>query len=433
MRRVVITGLGIVVPSGVGVEQFWRNSTLGRSYTRHEQLMVDMRMKSHVISDLVGFELAEHHPREVVAELADMSRFVQFGATAGAMAIRDAGPLDPEGGDRRGVVWSSAIGGTPEFQQMYEERSDSGRLALRPLPDGSNFYDSVFLNFVPAWLARRFGLRGPCTSLTTGCTAGIDAMGLGFDLVRHGELDLAVTGAAEAPLCGVSYATLDVIGSLAAADVPPDRASRPFDALRSGFVLGEGSCAAVLEDLEHAVRRGARIYGEVLAYASLNNAHHMTDLAPDGAAMAAVIRTCLRAAGIRGEELDYINAHGSSTPQNDLFETRAFKDVFGARAYQIPISSTKSMIGHSLSSASLVGVAAAIGTMETGLLPPTINQEVPDPDCDLDYVPNQARPAVVRTALVTASGFGGIHSCAVVARPPEADAPAPAAAVPVSA
>ncbi len=257
--------------------------------------------------------------------------------------------------------------------------------------------------------------------MTTGCTAGIDALGLGFDLVRHGDLSLVISAAAEAPLSGISYATLDVIGSLAVGDWPAERASRPFDARRGGFVLGEGAAAVVLEDLDHALARGARIYGEVLGYASLNNAQHMTDLAPDGAAMAAVLRRLIDDAGVPAETVDYVNAHGSSTSQNDLFETQALKTVLGGHAYRIPVSSTKSMIGHSLSAASLTGVIATIGAIQSGMVPPTANYEFPDPDCDLDYVPNVPREHHVGGALVMASGFGGIHSAALLRRPAASD------------
>jgi 3-oxoacyl-(acyl-carrier-protein) synthase len=417
VRRAAITGIGIIVPAGHGPREFWDNTTGGKSYVRYEPSMVEMGFKSHVAAVIEGFRFADHHPADVVAEVGPLSRFVQLGVTAGTDAAADAclqpGQFDA---DRAGIVWSSAIGGTEEFQDMYECGTDSGTAPLRALPDSSRLYDSVFLNFTSGWLAQRFGLRGPCMSLTTGCSAGIDALGLATELVQQGDLDVALAGAAEAPLCGISYATLDVIGSLATADCPAQQASRPFDAKRSGFVLGEGAAALMLEEYERARRRGARIYGEVAAYASLNNAQHMTDLAADGASMAAVLRRCLAAAAIDPASVDYVNAHGSSTPQNDVFETNAFKTVFGEHAYRIPISSTKSMIGHSLSSASMVGTIAALGAIETGMLPPTINHEVADPECDLDYVPNRARPGNVRTAMITASGFGGIHSCALLRR-----------------
>lgn len=417
MRRVAITGLGLVTPCGVGAERFWDSTTGGVSHTRHEPAMVAMGLRSDVVASLPDFRVGDHHAEAASRELAPLSRFVQFGTTAGAQAAADGGLPDVAlDGDRGGVVFSSAIGGTPEFQLAYEELSGHGARPVDALPGDSRFYDSVFLNYTPAWVARMSGLTGPLTSLTTGCTAGVDAFGLAFDLVGHGELDLVVAGASEAPLSGLAYATLDAIGSLAQVEGPAHTASRPFDRRRGGFVLGEGAAAVVMEDLDHALRRGAHVYAEVLGFASRNNAHHMTDLAPDGLAMADVMCHALRGAGVGPDAIDYVNAHGSSTPQNDVFETRAFHRVFGARAAQVPISSTKSMIGHSLSSASLVGVAAALGAIRRSVVPPTINYEVPDPDCDLDYVPNAARAHDVRTAMVTASGFGGIHSSAVLRR-----------------
>jgi 3-oxoacyl-(acyl-carrier-protein) synthase/pimeloyl-ACP methyl ester carboxylesterase len=434
MNRVLITGVGIIAPSGVGKADFWRNNTAGRGCLSEEPLMQRIGLRSAAVSRVSDFALAEHHDPADLPWFSRLSRFAQFGVTVGAMVAADAGlhraggaePAGQQGAggngqridaDRAGVVFSSAIGGTPEFQQTYEQLSEDGAHVIDAFPEDSCFYDSVFLNYAPAWVARTFGLRGPCTSLTTGCTAGIDALGLGFDLVRHGDLDLVVTAAAEAPLSGLAYATLDVIGSLAVGDWPPERASRPFDARRGGFVLGEGAAAVVLENEASAAARGARVYGEVLGYSSQNNARHMTDLEPDGVAMASVLRGIFAVAGIGADAVDYVNAHGSSTPQNDVFETQALKDVLGGHAYQIPVSSTKSMIGHSLSAASLTGVVATIGAFESGMVPPTMNYEFPDPECDLDYVPNQARRHQAGTALVMASGFGGIHSGALLRRP----------------
>ena len=429
MNRVVITGVGIIAPSGIGKAQFWQHNTAGSVRLSAEPLMEQIGLRSRVVSRAREFDLAEHHEAQDLPWLSRLSRFAQFGVTVGAMAAADAGlpragrgslpGIDP---GRTGVVFSSAIGGTPEFQEAYEELSGNGARPIDAFPEDSVFYDSVFLNYAPAWTARTFGLRGPCTSLTTGCTAGLDALGLGFDLVRQGELDLVLTAAAEAPLSGLAYATLDVIGSLAVGDWPPERASRPFDARRGGFVLGEGAAAVVLENAESALARGARVYGEVLGYSSQNNARHMTDLAPDGVAMASVLRGVLHVAGAEPHAVDYVNAHGSSTPQNDVFETQALKSVLGGHAYRIPVSSTKSMIGHSLSAASLTGVIATIGAIETGMVPPTMNYEFPDPECDLDYVPNEARRHHVGTALVMASGFGGIHSGALLRGPGAAPA-----------
>jgi 3-oxoacyl-(acyl-carrier-protein) synthase/pimeloyl-ACP methyl ester carboxylesterase len=417
-RRVVVTGIGVVAPNGIGVEQFWRGSVSGESRLRPEPMMAELGLKSRVYCPIEEFDLSDYHDPETVAELLRLSRFVQLSVTATALACRDGGLLksvfDP---DRAGVVFSSAIGGTPEFQKAYEASSDFGKTLPRPFPEDSSFYDSVFLNYTAAWTSRRFGLRGSSTTLTTGCTAGIDSLGLAFEQIRHGDLDMAVAAAGEAPLSGLAYATLDVIGSLAVVDGPPETASRPFDATRGGFVLGEGAAAVILEDYDSARARGARIYAEVSGFASANNAFHMSDLAPDGLAMGAAIARALEDADMPAEEIDYVNAHGSSTPQNDVFETEALKLVLGEEnARRIPVSSTKSMIGHSLSSASLVGTIAAIGAIRYSVVPPTANLRTPDPRCDLDYVPHTAREHAVRNALVTASGFGGIHSCAVLSR-----------------
>jgi 3-oxoacyl-(acyl-carrier-protein) synthase/pimeloyl-ACP methyl ester carboxylesterase len=422
MRRVVVTGIGIAVPSGVGVIEFWRNNTAGRSYIAYEPMMEAMGLSSRAVCRIDDFRLEDHHDPEDAATLAALSRFVQLGTTVGVQAIRGSGiDRDDIHGERAGVIFASAIGGTPEFQTTFEELTDNGATQVRALPEASTFYDSVFLNFTPSWLARQYRFQGLCTSLTTGCTAGIDAVGLGFDLVRAGELDVALCGGAEAPLSGLAYATLDVIGSLAHGDFPPEEASRPFDAKRAGFVLAEGAGALVLEELDHAVARNAPIYGEILGFASVNNAFHMSDLAADGNAMAEAMVRALGDARVGSMGVDYLNAHGSSTQQNDIFETRAIKTVFGDHAANIPISSTKSMIGHSLSSASVSAVISTLGALRYSIVPPTANYRFADPACDLDYVPNHYRAHEVRTAAVTASGFGGIHSCCVLGRVGEHD------------
>ncbi|UNS99089.1 alpha/beta fold hydrolase [Streptomyces tubbatahanensis] len=423
MRRVAVTGIGILAPSGSSPEEFWRNNAAGRSWLKHEPLLEALGLKSRTVAPIENFDLRRHHTPQDAAELAGLSRFVQLTVTAGMLACQDAslgeGGFAPE---RAGTVLSSAIGGTPEFQVAYEEQSDNGTRPLRAFPEEHRFYDAVFLNYPPSWLARRFGLRGPSGTLTTGCTAGLDALGLAFEQIRQGELDIVVAGAGEAPLSGLAYSTLDVIGSLSVAEGPPETASRPFDATRAGFVLGEGAASLVLEDYDHAVARGARVHAEVLGFASSNNAHHMSDLAADGESMTVVIEGALRDAGVEGADIDYVNAHGSSTPQNDVFETQALKRALGQEhARRTPVSSTKSMIGHSLSSASMVGAIAAMGALRYSVVPPTVHYETPDPECDLDYVPNRSRVHETGTALVSASGFGGIHSCAVLRRVGEPD------------
>jgi 3-oxoacyl-(acyl-carrier-protein) synthase len=316
-----------------------------------------------------------------------------------------------------GVVFASAVGGAPEMQELYEKLTEAGIPPIRPAPVAASAYDGIFLDYLPGFLSRHYGLTGMTAALTTGCTAGLDALGLAVEAIRDGELPFAIVGAAESPLNGLSYATLDVIGCLSRADGPVSRASRPFDAGRAGFVISEGAAFVVVEDADHARRRGARAYAEVAGFASTSNAHHMTDLLSDGAPMTLTIERALADAAVAPDAVQYINAHGSSTPQNDLFETNAVKSVFGQRAWSIPISSLKSMIGHSLSSASLMALVATIGAMRRGMVPPTANFETPDPACDLDYVTSGARPAELSTTLVVASGFGGIHSAAVLRRP----------------
>jgi len=416
MRRTVVTGIGVMAPNGKSPDEFWRNANLGRSFIEADAEMEAIGIKSRALCRIHDFDVREHMDDELARDVASEDRFVQIGVAAGARALADAGVLGKYAASRVGAIFSSAIGGTPTVQKIWEEATHGGAGELRYLDCGPRFYNAGMFNYPASLLARHFGLRGPCTSLSTGCTAGLDALGLAQQLVQTGEADVVLAGASEAPLATLTYATLDVIGSLSVAEGPAERASRPFDAKRGGFVIGEGAAVLVLEAAEAALARGARIYGEVVAYASDANAFHMTDLPADGKPMARVIEAVLRVGGVAPEQIDYINAHGSSTPQNDVFETNAYKSVFGPRAYRIPISSTKSMIGHSLSSASLMGCVAALGTFSTGMVHPTANYEVPDPLCDLDYVTRGAREVRVGTALVTASGFGGIHSAAILRR-----------------
>lgn len=421
MRRVVVTGIGVVAPNGVGKETFVENALAGRSFIEQDAEMEALGIKSRVLCRAREFRLDRHFSGDELTTLTSHDRFVQLGVTAGVLAIEDAAlaAVDPT---RVGLIFSSAIGGTPTIQKIWEECADGGPGEPKYRAVGPRFYDAGMFNVPAAILARRHRFEGPCTSLSTGCTAGLDALGLSFETIACGEADVMLAGASEAPLTTLTYATLDVIGSLSVADCAPEKASRPFDAKRAGFVIGEGAAVLVLESLEHAIARGARIYAEVVSYASDGNAFHMTDLPAHGEPMAKAIEGALRNGKVDPSTIDYVNAHGSSTPQNDVFETNAYKATLGARATTVPISSTKSMIGHSLSSASLMGVVAALTAIERGEIHPTINYEVEDPACDLDYVPNVARRADVKTALVTASGFGGIHSAAIFRKVEASDA-----------
>ncbi|MFD1425132.1 beta-ketoacyl-[acyl-carrier-protein] synthase family protein [Laceyella tengchongensis] len=414
MNRVVVTGIGVIAPNGVGKERFWEQLVAGESYIVRDAEMESMDINSKVLARLQEFDQDKFIEYWDDIDFSAQDRFVQFGLAAGQLAMEDASlaPSVAEA-DERGIIFSSAIGGTQTVADMFKRLSDNDEQMLEYQQVGEIFYNSGMFNYPAALLAKKYSLQGPCTSLSTGCTAGLDALGLSYELIRSGETKVMLAGASEAPLVDLTYATLDIIGSLSVAECEAKKASRPFDAKRAGFVIGEGAAFLVLEEEQHALARGARIYGEVVSYYSVSNAFHMTDLKADGQSMSDVISAAMRMGGVKPEEIDYINAHGSSTPQNDVFETNAFKRVLGEHAYKVPISSTKSMIGHSLSSASLMGVISALMSINHSVVHPTAHYEFPDPECDLDYVPNEARSLPVNTAMVTASGFGGIHSTAI--------------------
>lgn len=414
-KRVVITGIGIIAPNGQCKEDFWENCVKGKSYVEAEPSMLEIGLRSSVLCRIQSFSLEEHIQIEHYPELADLDPFVQYGVAAGEQAMRDAQLDQFEGLDKDeiGTVYSSAIGGTPTIVEIFAELTEEGKTNIQHKPVGERFYNSGMFNYPAMLVAKRYGFAGPCTSVSTGCTAGVDALGMSYKLIRNGEAKVMLAGASEAPLTDLTYATLDVINAMSTTDCEPEKSSRPFDAKRSGFVISEGAAVVVLEDYEHAIARGAHIYAEVKSFASVSNSHHMTDLPADGIPMAKVVEQSLEKAQLQNHQIDYINAHGSSTPQNDVFETAAYRSVFKEHAESIPISSTKSMIGHSLSSASLMGVISVLGAIQNSIVHPTINYEFPDEQCDLDYVPNVARQHKVDRAMVTASGFGGIHSAAI--------------------
>lgn len=418
MKRVVVTGIGIIAPNGLGKETYWENTRQGKSFVIHDEEMKKLGFKSSVLSRIHNFDVASQVDLANYAGLSDLDLFVQYAVVVGEQAISDAGIQDwiSNNPEDVGIIFSSAIGGTPTIVNIFSELTDAGKTQLTHKPVGSRFYNSGMFNYPAMLLAKRYQIAGPCTSVTTGCTAGLDAMGICFDLIRTGEAKVMLAGASEAPLTPLTYATLDVINSLAIFDGEPSKSSRPFDAKRSGFVISEGAVVLVMEELEHALQRNARIYAEVKSFASVSNAFHMTDLPADGLPMAAAVSRAIKYSGLEKSAIGYINAHGSSTPQNDVFESAAYKAVFQEYAYKIPISSVKSMIGHSLASASLMGTVCVLGAIHKHVLPPTINYEFPDPECDLDYIPNKAREATIEAGMVTASGFGGIHSAAILSR-----------------
>lgn len=414
-RRVVITGVGIVSPNGIGKEACYKNMINGvsavRRVTEFDVSMFNTRIAAQV-HDFDPLKLGLTHD-----EAVRMDRYVQFACVAARMALEDSKlDLNKVNKERMGVSLANAICGTKYMEEEFALVTDSGKNPIDPTIVRPDLYDASMFNTPSSEIAAKYGLQGVCNTISTGCTAGTDSVGFSLEAIQDGDVDIMITGASEAPITPITFGAFDTVNVLSVHNDQPEKASRPFDAKRNGFVISEGAGIMVVEELEHAKRRGARIYCEVAGFGTTNNAFHMTDLPPEGDAKASCIRLALKDAGVKPTDIDYINAHGSSTRQNDVFETNAYKMVFGDYAYKIPISSLKSMIGHPLAGAN--GIELCVGALifERNILPPTINQENPDPQCDLDYVPNKSREKKVNTMLKTSSGFSGIHSAMVLKR-----------------
>lgn len=415
-RRVVITGIGVVAPGGIGREAFWDLVTSGRTATRAISTFDPGQFRSRVAAE-ADFDPLAHGltPREV----RRMDRAAQFAAVCAREALADSGlgvaDLPPE---RTGVTVGSAVGCTMSLEQEYAVVSDSGE---KWLVDPSYAVPHLYDYLVPSSLAREVawavGAEGPATVVSTGCTSGIDSVGHGCELIREGSADVVVAGAADAPISPITVACFDAIKATTPYNDDPEHASRPFDNTRRGFVLGEGAAVFVLEEAGRAAARGARVYAEVTGFASRCNAFHMTGLRPDGRELAEAIRAALDEARIDPTAVDYVNAHGSGTRQNDRHETAAMKSALGSHAYAVPVSSIKSMIGHSLGAIGSIEIAACALAIERDAVPPTANLHEPDPECDLDYTPLTARQLPVDTVLTVGSGFGGFQSAMVLSAP----------------
>ncbi|MGN5633854.1 beta-ketoacyl-[acyl-carrier-protein] synthase family protein [Streptomyces sp. AC154] len=415
-RRVVITGVGVTAPGALGTKDFWQLISDGRTATRRISLFDPSPFRSQIAAE-VDFdpELAGLGPQEV----RRMDRAAQFAVVTAREAVHDSGldltALDPV---RTGVTIGSAVGATTGLDQEYRTVSDGGRLDLvdhrYAVPHLYNFLVPSSFATEVAWAV---GAEGPGTVVSTGCTSGLDAVGHAAGVIRDGLADVMVAGATDAPISPITVACFDAIKATTPRNDDPEHASRPFDSSRNGFVLGEGAAVFVLEELDSARRRGAHIYAEIAGYATRSNAFHMTGLRPDGKEMAEAIRVALDEARLDAEDIDYVNAHGSGTKQNDRHETAAFKRSLGDHAYRTPVSSIKSMVGHSLGAIGSIEVAASVLAMEHHVVPPTANLHHPDPECDLDYVPLTARERHTDAVLSVGSGFGGFQSAVVLARP----------------
>jgi minimal PKS ketosynthase (KS/KS alpha) len=390
----------------------------GRTATRGITLFDPSGFRSQIAAEC-DFDPAEAGLNE--HETERMDRYVQFAVAATLEAMEDSG-LDLEAVDRErlGVTLGSAVGGTMYLEDDYVATSSRGQEWLvDPQRSRPYLYHALVPSTLASEVALKFGAQGPSVVVSTGCTSGIDAIGYGHQLIQDDEADIVIAGASESGISPISMACFDPIKATSRRNDDAAHASRPFDRDRDGFVMGEGGAVLILEELGAALARGAHVYCEVAGFASRGNAFHMTGLRPDGLEMSEAITDAMRQARLEPGDIHYINAHGSGTKQNDRHETAAYKRSLGEQAYKIPISSIKSMVGHSLGGIGAIEMAACALAIETGVIPPTANWENPDPECDLDYTPKVAKRRRVDAALSTGSGFGGFQSAMILARPPE--------------
>ena len=408
MKRIAVTGLGAVTPLGNDAASSWQAAVEGwsgidfvRSYDASEQAV------------RIGAEVKDFDPTGLASpkEIRKLDRFVLFALSAAREAVDDAkldSAYDP---GRVGILFGSAIGGFLGIMEQAEVLRTRGPTRVTP-----TFIPSVLVDAASGQLAISLGFRGPNYAPVSACATGSHAIGEAAELIRRGDADAVLAGGAEACIHPLIYAGFSAMRGLVSEEESPPRASRPFDATRAGFVVGEGAGVVVLEDLEAAQRRGARVYAEILSYGASNDAHHMAQPDPDSVGVSEMMHRALDRAGIEPEQVDYINAHGTSTPLGDLAETNAIKDVFGAHAYKLAVSSTKSVTGHCFGAAGAIEAIMCVRAVYDSVLPPTMNYEHPDPECDLDYVPNKAREARVNVALSNAMGLGGHNGCVLVGR-----------------
>ncbi|MER7539297.1 beta-ketoacyl-[acyl-carrier-protein] synthase family protein [Streptomyces sp. NPDC097704] len=415
-RRVAVTGIGVVAPGGAGTAAFWDLLTQGRTATRGITLFDPAGLRSRIAAEC-DFDPYAHGLSAELSQHAD--RYVQFAVVAAGEAVRDSG-LDTaaENPWRVGVSLGSAVGGTTRLEHDYVLVSERG---ARWDVDHRAADPKLHLAFAPSTLAsvvaEEYGAQGPVQTVSTGCTSGLDAVGYAFHTIEEGRADVVIAGASDSPISPITMACFDAIKATSPDNDDPEHASKPFDNRRNGFVMGEGAAVLVLEEYEHARARGAHIYCEISGYATYGNAYHMTGLTGEGLEMARAIDTALDQAGLDPTAIDYVNAHGSGTRQNDRHETAAVKRSLGAHAYDTPMSSIKSMVGHSLGAIGAIEVAACVLALQHQVVPPTANYEIPDPECDLDYVPRTARPRKLRNVLSVGSGFGGFQSAVLLTGP----------------
>ncbi len=406
-RRVVVTGMGAVTPLGLGVDAFWEGLVQGRSGVGPITQFDASAFSTRIAAEVKDFDPTDFMDKK---DARRMDRFAQFAVAGARMALEDAGISDNVDWERVGVLIGSGIGGIHTFEEQCRNLFEKGPDRVSPF-----FVPMMIPDMAAGQVSILLGAKGHNACTVTACASGSHSIGDAFKVIQRGQADVMITGGTEAAVSALSMAGFCAARTLSTRNDEPERASRPFDKDRDGFVLGEGAGILILEELEHAKARGAKIYAEIIGYASTGDAYHITAPAPEGDGARRAMLAALEDAGVEPGDVDYINAHGTSTEYNDKFETMAIKAVFKEAAYRIPVSSTKSMTGHLLGAAGGVEAIATCKALAEQVIPPTINYETPDPECDLDYVPNQARPAQLEIAISNSFGFGG-HNAVLVFR-----------------
>lgn len=402
-RRVVVTGLGLVTPNGIGVETAWKNICEGKS-----GIGPITRFDTNGFETKIAAEVKDFHPEQYIEkkEIKKMDLFIQYALAATKEALEDAQlRINPENCERIGVIVGTGLGGLPNIEKYHQILMERGPSRVSPF-----FIPMVIANLASGHIAIQFGAKGPNTCIVTACATGAHCIGDAFRAIRYGDADAIIAGGTEANITPLCVSGFNAMKALSTRNDEPQKACRPFEKNRDGFVIGEGAGILILEELEFALRRKAKIYAELIGFGYTGDAYHITAPPPDGEGAARCMKMAIRDAGLTPEEVDYINAHGTSTPLNDVTETIAIKTVFGEHAKKIPISATKSMTGHLLGAAGSTEAIFTILSIRDGILPPTINYEEPDPECDLDYVPNQARRQTIRVGMSNAFGFGGTNA-----------------------
>lgn len=409
-RRVVVTGLGLVTPLGIGLEKNWQALVAGESGIRK----IDRFPNIDAFASRIAGQVPDFRAEDFIEpkEIKKMDLFIQYSVAAASMAMEHSGfKIDPEDAENVGVIIGVGLCGIDTIEATERAYLDGGPRKISPF-----FIPKVISNLAPGQIAIRHGAKGVNWTPTSACASGTHAIGEAFHLIRRGLQDAVIAGGAESAITPLGVGGFSAMKALSTHNDEPERASRPFDKERDGFIISEGSGVLILEERDRALKRGAKIYAEVIGYGANGDAHHMTAPAPEGEGAARCMRLSLKDAGIAPTEVDYINAHGTSTEYNDANETQAIKKVFGEHAFKLAVSSTKSMTGHLLGAAGAVEGVFSVLALRHGIIPPTINYENPDPDCDLDYVPNQARRADIRVVLSNSFGFGGTNACVIFRR-----------------